>query len=181
VKKRVPTKMERIVLKNDTPLGLHLLQLIQGLEATVGNGLVRERPQSLAGLQLRRVGWQKHEVDALWHHHLSTLMPACSIQHQHDAPIRASANRLRKVREGKAEDLDSHRRQQEPKTLPCFWTKEAVHVEPFVPLLHANDWTLPFPCPDPPNDRPQPDTMLIHTPGFYQGLWILLLDLVDLP
>ena len=76
MKKRVPTKMERIVLKNDTPLGLHLLQLIQGLEATVGNGLVGERPEALTGLQLRGVGGQKHQMDALRHGDLTTLMPA---------------------------------------------------------------------------------------------------------
>jgi hypothetical protein len=37
VEKRVPTKTERIVLKNDIPLGLHLLQLIKRLEATIGD------------------------------------------------------------------------------------------------------------------------------------------------
>ena len=43
---------ERIIGKDDTPLGLHCLQLREGLEVTIGNGFIGEGPQSLTGLQL---------------------------------------------------------------------------------------------------------------------------------
>ncbi|WP_172632024.1 hypothetical protein [Dictyobacter arantiisoli] len=46
MEQRVPPQMEWIVGKHDILLGLHLLQLIQRLEAAIGNGLVRERPSS---------------------------------------------------------------------------------------------------------------------------------------
>lgn len=46
------TDTDRIVLKSDTALCLHLLQLIQRLEAAIGDSLVGERPEALAGLQL---------------------------------------------------------------------------------------------------------------------------------
>ena len=46
------TDIDRIVLKGDTALRLHLLQLIQRLEVAIGDGLVGERPEGLAGLQL---------------------------------------------------------------------------------------------------------------------------------
>ena len=55
MEKGVPTKTEWIVLKNDTPLGLHLLQLIKRLEATIGDDFVCERPEMFAGLQLRHM------------------------------------------------------------------------------------------------------------------------------
>lgn len=42
-----------IILKGYTPLRLRLLQIAQRLEAAIGNGLVAERPEALAGLQLR--------------------------------------------------------------------------------------------------------------------------------
>ncbi len=98
MEKCVPTKTEWIVLKNDTPLGLHLLQLIKRLEATIGDDFVCERPEMFAGLQLRRVGRQKEEMDALRHEDFPTLMPPGPIQHQHNMPIRTSLNSLRKVR-----------------------------------------------------------------------------------
>jgi len=46
------TDTDWIVLKGDTPLCLRLLQLIQCLEATIGDSLVGEQPEALAGLQL---------------------------------------------------------------------------------------------------------------------------------
>ena len=46
------TDTDRIVLKGDTALCLYLLQLIQRLEVAIGDSLVGERPEALAGLQL---------------------------------------------------------------------------------------------------------------------------------
>lgn len=77
MEQRVPPQMEWIVLKQDTSLGSHLMQLIQGLETMIGEGFVAKRPETEVSLQLRGGGGQKHEMDALWHHDLTTLMPAC--------------------------------------------------------------------------------------------------------
>jgi len=46
------TDTDRNILKGDTALCLHLLQLVQHLEVTIGDSLVGERPEALAGLQL---------------------------------------------------------------------------------------------------------------------------------
>jgi hypothetical protein len=56
VEEREVADTSRIALQSDTSLGLRLLQLVKGLEATVGNSLVGERPETFTGLQLRRVG-----------------------------------------------------------------------------------------------------------------------------
>lgn len=53
MEERVMKETERIVLKGDTPLCLRLLQLVERLEVAIGDGLVGERPEAQAGLQLR--------------------------------------------------------------------------------------------------------------------------------
>ena len=45
------TDTNRIVLKGDTALCLYLLQFIQRLEVAIGDSLIGERPEALAGLQ----------------------------------------------------------------------------------------------------------------------------------
>lgn len=44
------TDTNSVVLKSDAMLCLYLLQLIERLEVTIGDGLIGERPQSFAGL-----------------------------------------------------------------------------------------------------------------------------------
>jgi SAM-dependent methyltransferase len=93
--KCVPTKTEWIGQQERhtarlAPLATH--------QATIGDDFVCERPEMFAGLQLRRVGRQKEEMDALRHEDFPTLMPPGPIQHQHNMPIRTSLNSLRKVR-----------------------------------------------------------------------------------
>lgn len=68
----------RLISKNNTSLSLHLLQFREGLEATIGNGLIGEGPQSFTRLQLRRVGRKKDKMDTLRCHHLLALVPACA-------------------------------------------------------------------------------------------------------
>ena len=99
MEKRVPTKTEWIgQQERHTARLAPATQLVKRLEATIGDDFVCERPEMFAGLQLRRVGWQKEEMDALRHEDFPTFMPPGSIQHQHNVPIRTSRNRLRKVR-----------------------------------------------------------------------------------
>jgi hypothetical protein len=119
-------------------------------------------------------------MDALWHHDLAALIPASPVQYQHDAPIRASAYCLRKMRESNAEDLAISRRQQEPLARSCFWMDEPIHVQPLIALLHANNWTMPSTRPDAPDDRLEADAMLIHRPQLHLCIRISVLDLLDL-
>jgi hypothetical protein len=79
VEEHVLTQAERIVLKSNASLCLRLLQLIQRLEAPIGDGLVRQGPEMFARLQLWRVGGQKVEVNTFWHNNLVALMPASPI------------------------------------------------------------------------------------------------------
>lgn len=71
-------------LKPAAALGLGLFQLIQRGENAIGQRLVGKRPQPLGRLYLRRIGWQEHQVDALWKFELSTAMPPSPIQNQYD-------------------------------------------------------------------------------------------------
>jgi hypothetical protein len=59
------------------------------------------------------------------------------VLHQYDAELRASTNRLRKVLQGNAQDLDIDRGQQEPLALSRFGADKSIHVEPFIPLLYT--------------------------------------------
>ena len=174
------TDTNSVVLKSDAMLCLYLLQFIERLEVTIGDGLIGERPQSFAGLQFWRVGRQKDKMDASWDNDFPTFEPARSIEYQDDVPIRTSANRLRELGESNAEDLDVYRREQEPLTLPQFGMHEPVHVEPFIPVLYPNNRAMPSERPDAPDDGLEAHAMLVHSPQLYLGSRMGLLNLLDL-
>jgi len=66
-------------------LGDQALKVFEGFDAPVRHGFVHEGPEVLGGLELRRVRWEEHEVDALWNDKALRGVPAGSVQHEHDA------------------------------------------------------------------------------------------------
>lgn len=71
-----------LLLKGETALGLHRLEGIEVLEASVGERFVGQGPETLRWLELWRVGGQRDEMDALRHPDGHPGMPAGSIEHE---------------------------------------------------------------------------------------------------
>ena len=71
-----------LLLEDNTALRLGSLQVIQALEMAIGEGLVGQRPQPLAGLEFGRVGRQEKELDTCRDDHLLAGMSPCLIENE---------------------------------------------------------------------------------------------------
>lgn len=142
--------------------------------------LVRSQSRS-QGCNSGQSGREKDKVDALQDHSLLALVPACPISHEHDAPMRTSADPPRaKCCKGREKTSLSTRSKKEPVASACFRTEKPIHVKLLLSLLHTDDGTVPFPCPDSSDDWLETDAMLAHAPEFYRRLRIGALHLSDL-
>ncbi len=126
-----------LVLEPVTVGGDRVLKRVDGREVLSDKRLVGEGPQRLSGLQLRRVGRQEDEMDALRHLELGAGVVARLIEHQDNASARAGADRFG---EG-VEDRAHHRGIDAGGELPFIASRrgmhEGEHIEPLAALLHA--------------------------------------------
>jgi hypothetical protein len=90
----------RLLLEHHTALRLGGFQVIKRLKGPIGDGLVGQGPQALAGLQFWGIGWQKEQVQSFRHDQLLAGVPPGTIQHQEDMLGWTSSDRLGKVRQG---------------------------------------------------------------------------------
>lgn len=77
----------------------------EGLEVLVGDRLVDMDPEGLRGLQLRRVGRQIDEADALRHGQAGCGVPAGAVEHQDDDAVAPGACLAGEEREGGLEEV----------------------------------------------------------------------------
>jgi len=101
------------------------------------------------GCSSGEIGRQEEQMDAFGHFKFLAGMPACSIQHQQHALLRACPYSLSKVRQGQREDLRIHGWQQEPLGFARGWMHKAVDVEPLEAVLDADRRSRTFAHPDP--------------------------------
>jgi len=167
-----------LLLEHQAALRLDAFQLGEGREALVGERLIGERPEMLGGLQLGRGGGQEQQVDAVWHLDLRAGMPACSVQHQEDALARPCAHIPRKGRQHLPEEHRPDRGQEPPLGLTGRGTDEATDIEPLVALLHGGNRSRPDRCPDPADERQQPNAMLVGRPELDLGTRVRAADRV---
>jgi hypothetical protein len=150
-----------LVLQHDTALNLGGLQVIEGAERAIGNALVGERPQPLAGLQLGRIGWQEEQLNTIGDHKVGTGMPTRLIEHQQYPLGGTCSDRTSKVRQGNREHLGIHGGQQEPLGRTRSRMDETVDVEPLEAMLYRDTRPRAFAYPDTTHDRFEADPMLI--------------------
>ena len=162
-------------LKPAAALSLDLFQLIEGGEGPIGQWLVRKRPEPLSGLHLWGIRRQEHQVDALRQVESSTAVPAGTIQDQHDLFVWPCSYLLRKSGQGKGEDLNTDRGQQQPTRLPALWMNKGKDIHPFIALGHRGFHRRSLWSPDASQDRFETNPMLIHRPQFDAGLGMVVL------
>jgi len=166
----------RVSLQPTAAFHLHLLQCVKRSKGAIGQRLIAQWPQAFGRLHLRRIGWQKHQMDPLGNDELRTGMPPGPVQKEHHAFVWADSCFLGKESQGLGEDLHIHGRQQQPTCAPALWMHTGVDVHPFVALRHHRFDSPSFQRPDPPQDRLEADTVLIGAPEFHTGLWICLVN-----
>jgi hypothetical protein len=159
-----------LLLKGEAALFLDCFQGGQTLESPVGERLVGERPEVFGRLQLRGVGGQEEEMNALWHRNLLPGVPAGSVQHQDD-PFRWSCFDVPSKGSQHLTEEDRFDSWQEPPFgLTGRGTNEATDIEPFVALLDGSDRSLPDRCPHLPDQGEEANAVLIGGPEFDRGV-----------
>jgi hypothetical protein len=99
VKRGIGTDDLRYPLEFKTALHLSVLQFVQVAEGAIGSCLIRERPQSLGGLQLGCIRRQDMHMHPCRHLHLRTHMPAGTVEYQQDLLALARAHRVGELAE----------------------------------------------------------------------------------
>ena len=75
------------------------VELGEGVEVSVGDGLVDVDPQRLGRLELGAIGWQVDEAEAIGHREPRGAVPAGAVEHQDDDPTAPGAGLAREERE----------------------------------------------------------------------------------
>ena len=75
--------------EGDTLGGDFLVELCDGCDVLVDDRLVDKRPKSFGGLQLRGVGWQINEANAIGDFEISWPMPPRIVEHEKDDAAQA--------------------------------------------------------------------------------------------
>lgn len=72
--------------EGDTLGGDFLVELGNGRDVLVDNGLIEQSPKSFGGLQLGTIGRQINEANTIWDFQVGRPMPSCIVEHeQNDA------------------------------------------------------------------------------------------------
>ena len=82
----------RVVSENAATLSKNLIEVLQGVEVFIDDGLVRQRPQAFGGLDLWRIRRQEHQFNPLRNHEIPGDVPARTIKHQDDVLVRTGAD-----------------------------------------------------------------------------------------
>ena len=172
----VPADEVRLPLEDQAALGLDRLQCRQAREGAIGQRLVGERPEVFGGLQLRRVGREEEQMDAVWHRHRLAGVPAGTIEHQEDALGRSRTHLPGKGGQHLTEEQGRHRGEQPPDRRTGGGANKATDVEPLIALLDGGNRALPFRCPHPADQRQQANAVLVGGPDFDRCRGMLLLD-----
>ena len=123
-----------------------------------------QSPQMFSGLELRGIRWEEEQMQMVGDPQSLGAMPAGTIQHKHDLPGEARANRGRKGGEFDLKKRNADRRGQVEDRPTRRWMHKADEVAPLVTVLDGRKRALPGEAPDFVEDRLQPNAVFVHRP-----------------
>src|SRR5215212_4065433 len=164
---------ELIAIQDATALGDDVLEIGEGLEVVVGEWLVEDGPEVFSRLKLGRVWGQVGEPDPIRHDQVGRGVPAGAVELKHDdaIPSRPSLTGKQRQQRGKERLRDAVR--DVPEHLARDRLPEGGHVQPLVAVVAERDWPLAFGRPHPPDDRLQPNAVLIRGPDLDRFVRVL--------
>ena len=168
-----------IVGEDTAALGENLIKFIQRLEVLIDDGLVRQRPQALGGLDLWRVRRQEHQFNALRNLQIPGDVPARAIEHQDDVLVGAGAGLGGERRQQRAEQRGVDAVGDEPHDLTGGRPDEAVQIEPLVAAVAAGGRPASARRPDLAQDRFQSEAVFVERPDLDRNRRFGALELAD--
>ncbi len=144
----------------DASLGDHGIEVGEGVEVAVDDGLVDVGPEGLGRLQLGGVGRQIDETDAVGDCERRS-MPAGAVEDEDDDPVASGTGLAGEERERGLEQFLVDAGREVPEALAGGRRDEGGDVEPLVAVVTAGDRALASRRPDPAQDRLQSDPVLV--------------------
>src|SRR3954466_15904866 len=154
-------------------------QIGEVLEVLVGERLIQNRPEVLSRLKVGRVRGQVGEPDALRHDQVRFGVPAGAVEPEHDDAIPSRPGLTGKQRQEPCEERLGHPLRDVPKGLARGRLDEGGGVQPLVPGLTQRDRPRTFGRPHPPDDRLQPEAVLVGGPDLDRLVRVLSARLSD--
>lgn len=155
-----------IVDERSASLGKNRIDLGEGLEAAVGEGLVDDRPQPFGRLEFRRVGREEDEAHTLGNRKPGFAMPAGVVEDENDAARLSRADRLGELGQKLFEQRLADAVRQPPDRLSAHRLNEGGDIEPFIAMMAERQRPLADRRPDAAADRLQAKAMLVARPDF---------------
>ncbi len=143
----------------------HSVEVREGVEVLVGDGLVDVDPKRLGGLQFGGIGREVDEADALGDREAGSGVPAGAVEDEDDDAVAAGARLAGEEREGVGEELLVDAGPDVPEALAGRRRDEGGDIEPFEAVVAAGDRTLAARRPYPAQDRLQADAVLVGGEG----------------
>ena len=154
-----------VFFEGDAPLRHDGIEVFDGFEVLVDDRFVDVDPKRLGRLQLRGVGRQVDEADALGHRETGAGVPAGAVEDEQDDPVAPGAGLAGEEREGVLEQRLVDAGREVPEALAGGRRDEGGDVEPLVAVMSAGDRALAARRPDPAQDRLQADPVLVGGEG----------------
>lgn len=156
----LPADEVSIVAEGDVALGNDGVEFGEAFEMAVDDGLVDMGPESFGGLRLGGVGRQEDQADAFGDGERLGVQ-AGSVEDEDDDPVASGARLAGEEREGVLEEILVDAGGEIPEALAGGGRDEGGDVELFEAVVAAGDRALATRRPDPPQDRLQPDAVLV--------------------
>jgi hypothetical protein len=167
-------------LEPTAALGLDLFKLVERAEDPIGERLIGERPQTFGWLQLRRMRWQKEQMQSFGNHKITAFVPACLIENEKDVLVWPSPLLLDEGSKSKRKGRCVDGRHEQPGSLSALWLHKTVEVHPLIARSDQRPDPASFPRPGATQDRFEANAMFILTPQFNLSVWIRLMLFLDL-
>src|SRR5438094_1128407 len=149
-----------VSLQRATSLCDGVVEIVDGFEMSIDEGLVQQWPEVLCRLQLRAVGRLEHQPYAVENGEVFRTVPAGSVEHENDdAPVPGTNLPSEGFEQfGEERLVDAVR--QVPDGFTAHRRHEGGDIEPFVAVMAECDRSLAERSPDASLDRLQPDPVL---------------------
>ena len=162
-----------MAIENATARGDDLLEIGKAVEVAIGERLVQDRPEVLSRLKLGRVARQVDQPEAIRHDQVGRGVPAGVVEPEHDDALPSRPGLARNQRQKRGKERLGHPVRYVPEGLAGDRLHEGGHVQPLIAVMAKRDGPLAFGCPDPAQDRLQPDAVFVGRPDLDWRVWVL--------
>jgi hypothetical protein len=149
---------------------LRIFQILDGGKVLVDERGVGQRPEVFGGLQFGRIGWEEEQVDVVGDPQPDARVPARPIEHEHNLLGGTGSRLTRKLGQLDFKDGNAHGRGQMKDGPTGGGMHKTDQVAPREAVLHGGNRTLTDRRPDAPQQRFEPDAMLIGGPQLHLGV-----------